>query len=164
MIYYHCWFQFSFAVEWSRACVLSGWIGILAHILQYSYVEILLCPGNTTANCSCLMTRNASVRRNLRRVAKWVLIHLFSQGNIHVYTCHCVYIDGLVQERRHSSALAMELCISCTNPSICIWVWLYRGTFFHILLLKHLVFYNKCFILLCSMDAIRTLFDCWLPI
>ena len=25
-------------------------------------------------------------------------------------------VDGLVQERRNSSALAMELCISCTNP------------------------------------------------
>ena len=28
------------------------------------------------------------------------------------------YIDGLVQERRKSSALAMELRLSCTNPSI----------------------------------------------
>ena len=30
-----------------------------------------------------------------------------------------LYIDGLVQERRHSSASAMELRLSCTNPSIC---------------------------------------------
>ena len=29
------------------------------------------------------------------------------------------YIYGLVQERHNSSALAMELCFSCTNPSIC---------------------------------------------
>ena len=28
------------------------------------------------------------------------------------------HIDGLVQERRHSSALAMELRLSCTNSSI----------------------------------------------
>ena len=28
-------------------------------------------------------------------------------------------IDGFVQERRNSSALAMELRLSCTNPSIC---------------------------------------------
>ena len=28
------------------------------------------------------------------------------------------YIDVLVQERRNSSALAMELRLSCTNPSI----------------------------------------------
>ena len=26
--------------------------------------------------------------------------------------------DGLVQGRRNSSALAMELCLSCTNPLI----------------------------------------------
>ena len=29
-----------------------------------------------------------------------------------------LYFDGLVQERRNSSALAMELRLSCTNPSI----------------------------------------------
>ena len=28
------------------------------------------------------------------------------------------HIDGLVQERRNSSALAMELRLSCTNPSL----------------------------------------------
>ena len=28
-------------------------------------------------------------------------------------------IDGLVQERRNSSALTMELRLSCTNPSKC---------------------------------------------
>ena len=36
---------------------------------------------------------------------------------------HCLpassYIDGLVQERRNSSALAMELRLSCTEPSTC---------------------------------------------
>ena len=30
---------------------------------------------------------------------------------------HC--IDGLVQERQNSSALAMELRLSCTHPSVC---------------------------------------------
>ena len=30
------------------------------------------------------------------------------------------YIDGLLQKRRVSSALAMELRLSCTDPSICI--------------------------------------------
>ena len=30
------------------------------------------------------------------------------------------YINGLVQERRNSRAIAMELCLSCTDPSICI--------------------------------------------
>ena len=31
------------------------------------------------------------------------------------------HIDGLVQERRNSSALAMELRLSCTNPSVYRW-------------------------------------------
>ena len=29
------------------------------------------------------------------------------------------YIDGLMQERLYFGALAMELCLYCTNPSIC---------------------------------------------
>ena len=29
-----------------------------------------------------------------------------------------LHFDGLVQERRNSSALAMELRLSCTNPAI----------------------------------------------
>ena len=29
------------------------------------------------------------------------------------------YLNELMQERRNSSALAMELRLSCTNPSIC---------------------------------------------
>ena len=35
-----------------------------------------------------------------------------------VFTQFYAYIDGLVQERRNSSALAMELHLSCTDPSI----------------------------------------------
>ena len=30
------------------------------------------------------------------------------------------HLDGLVQERRNSSALAVELRLSCINPSICV--------------------------------------------
>ena len=35
-----------------------------------------------------------------------------------MYTYDNWHIDGLVQERRNSSALAMELRLSGTNPSI----------------------------------------------
>ena len=37
-----------------------------------------------------------------------------------------VYINGLMQERRNSSALALELRLSCINPSICI-CFLYKN-------------------------------------
>ena len=35
---------------------------------------------------------------------------------IHFYSYCCYNIDGLVQERRNSSALALELCLYCINP------------------------------------------------
>ena len=42
-------------------------------------------------------------------------MHLFTQTDMCVPD---LYFDVLVQERRNSSALAMELRLSCTNPSI----------------------------------------------
>ena len=48
--------------------------------------------------------------------AVWTLIHcsgLHQQTMVHIYD-----IDGLVQERHNSIANALELCLSCTNPSI----------------------------------------------
>ena len=35
-----------------------------------------------------------------------------------------IYIDGLVQERRNSRALAMELRLSCIDPSISSYIML----------------------------------------
>ena len=35
------------------------------------------------------------------------------------WTNHGWYIEGLMQERRNSSALAMELRLSCIDPLIC---------------------------------------------
>ena len=36
------------------------------------------------------------------------------------------YISRLVQERCNSSALAMELCLSCTNPSTCTMLYIFN--------------------------------------
>ena len=41
-----------------------------------------------------------------------------------VTACMQYHIDGLVQERRNSSANALELRLSCTNPSISYWTTL----------------------------------------
>ena len=41
---------------------------------------------------------------------------LYFEGKSPCYNRTALYIDGLVQERRYSSALAMELRLSCTNP------------------------------------------------
>ena len=48
-----------------------------------------------------------------------IKLHLFCNDLLHVtFFLVIKYIDGLVQEIRNSSALAMELRLSCTNPSI----------------------------------------------
>ena len=60
-----------------------------------------------------------------------VICHTFIVFEFHIVPCiHDIktltafmhYIDGLVQERRNSSVLAMKLCLSCTYPLICI-IW-----------------------------------------
>ena len=35
---------------------------------------------------------------------------------VYIYVYVYIYIDGLVQERRNSSALSIELRLSCINP------------------------------------------------
>ena len=56
------------------------------------------------------------------------LNHVSKRGSWSMfYLSNCVAIfniDGLVQERRNSRALAMELRLSCTNPSIWFYIWL----------------------------------------
>ena len=42
---------------------------------------------------------------------------VFSVDKVECATTSMIHIDGLVQERRNSSALAMELRLSCANPS-----------------------------------------------
>ena len=48
--------------------------------------------------------------------ARLVWLQCITNGDISV--AQNVHFDGLVQERRNSSVLAMELRLSCTNPSI----------------------------------------------
>ena len=60
-----------------------------------------------------------------------------------------LYIDGFVRKRRNSSALAVELRLSCTNPSIFIprpqWVYSY-------MYLSHcFLFFSQCFLSVFSM-------------
>ena len=52
------------------------------------------------------------------RYHMFLAIHSPLQRSINVIEINC-RIDGLVQERRNSSASAMELRLSCTNPSVC---------------------------------------------
>ena len=55
-------------------------------------------------------------------VMKIIACHmaLYEEAESNMCYVSCVgFFDGLVQERRNSSALAMELRFSCTNPAKC---------------------------------------------
>ena len=47
-----------------------------------------------------------------------VMVKLVSSYSTAFILHHCYHTEGLVQERCNSSALSMELHLSCTNPSI----------------------------------------------
>ena len=51
--------------------------------------------------------------------AKSRIVHLIC--TLYVSLAYIFHIEVLVQVRYNSSALALELCLSCTNPSICHW-------------------------------------------
>ena len=55
------------------------------------------------------------------------------------------YIDGLMQERRNTIALAMELRLSCTNPILCL----------HFISFQHTVMARKIEILTCGRGDIE---------
>ena len=56
---------------------------------------------------------------NSSRVVISILPSWASYGMSFVGILRRLHIDGLVQERRNSNVLSMELCLSCTNPLIC---------------------------------------------
>ena len=67
------------------------------------------CEGHH-ANCLIVAARVNPFTAGKNMGAK-MIVPIFFNGMDH--------LDGLVQERRNSSALAMELRLSCINPSIC---------------------------------------------
>ena len=63
------------------------------------------------------MTDKRTDRQTDRRT-DWT-IHRAAWSQLKISYFHFPHMDGLVQERCNSSALGMELLLSCTNPSIC---------------------------------------------
>ena len=73
-------------------------------------------------------------------------------GYKYIYIYMHIYIDGLVQERHNPSVLAIELRLSCTNPSISyilyiFHIYLYQYLYDHIDQTRQcipVIKYNKC--------------------
>ena len=91
------------------------------HTWVASLFIVCMCLGGKWANIYCSNITLGS------RMNEWnITEQSFSQDNIGILYMivlnwmqfNWYNIDGLVQERCNSSALAMELCLSCTNPSI----------------------------------------------
>ena len=89
-----------------------------------------MCHGNT-----CIHMKHLHVNGNTSFICStvsgeqkfWLVIKIMKRTSMRLVSVvqdgglgetQVTNIDGLVQERRNSSALAMELCLSCTNPSI----------------------------------------------
>ena len=83
----------------------------------------------------CIMLSSPMDSTHKRIVARWNILTIFEWWAHNTFVgngkpgawLHTHHIDGLVQKRHNSSALAMELHLSCTNPSTCSW-WLEEKT------------------------------------
>ena len=65
------------------------------------------------------MDRQMDGRREGQKCYWSCLVAVKKSSWCQLANCVCLHIDGLVQERRNSSANALELRLSCTDPSIC---------------------------------------------
>ena len=63
-------------------------------------------------------------------------------------------IDGLVPERRNSTAIAQELRLSCTNPSKYPLINIHTFWFLYTLFLKSCKIYKLSFVLLCFVSEL----------
>ena len=77
---------------------------------------------SSNANIQKYTTTQISVpmqQQCVKRIAEYPALWVDDESKAMVLL-HRNNIDGLVHERRNSSAWAMELHLSCTNPSICV--------------------------------------------
>ena len=115
---------------WHGLIILSSLNVYLTNVLTSMFDYIGRYIGGWASNCIWKYYRN------------WLLIHALIPGILcwkeTILTRWGLdNIDRLVQERRNSSALAMELRLSCTNPSSCS----------HTLYIRELILYENCILI-----------------
>ena len=96
---------------------------ILSHWMAFNYLKNY----NYTIWHNTVLYLVSPTLRLVRWLTCWLAIFKYpkhnSCANISHFFCHLqLHIDGLMQERHNSIANALELCLSCTNPSI--WYWI----------------------------------------
>ena len=122
------WWYIYISWSWLAKGFGNQWSGQLLRYHPMSWIPTC-CLLNNGLRVYTRVLHNASFRGSHHGHNGWIgtIMTLISLAN---WSLMCVtlrtsklhipdYIDGLVQERCNSSALAMELYLSCTNPSIC---------------------------------------------
>ena len=86
---------------------------------KYTFIShTLLWPDNLSSSVPLIRLLIATVAVSM--TTSVILCHPMETKEVHSGSQGCVSISmRLVQERRNSSALAMELCLPCTN----LWIW-----------------------------------------
>ena len=116
----HCRMPLQDAVLSDSSFILGGgirsaaeyrWLSARLHYLQCSST------GDTAVLCYPIDICSAISPSNITDCAFNIKI-MFPDAVISILNIRQPHIDGLVQERCNSSVLAMELCLSCINPSI----------------------------------------------
>ena len=130
-------------IGYSVQCVYTGW-SCYCNVIRLLYLwsantlnkqseytvmgQWFDMPYTSTATHHGIMSNFSCILGDLCYDGFWMFLPFMSLRHVlwaMIHSTSCVadmYIDGLVQERRNSSALAMELRLSCTNPSICNWL------------------------------------------
>ena len=97
-------------INWSTDWLIPGW-----HLP--GWIDLLIGPNKAPQSRGTQLSLKFHLRLFLRDPLTKVIIGSTSHY-LNQWWPSSLHIDGLVQERRNSSALAMELHLSCTNPSI----------------------------------------------
>ena len=111
---FHCITQIIWRL-WCQKEVLQKAVGC-----NYLSLPEIPASGPKVLICHIVRTWNNKACIRNDKASLW----LSSTWSPHMYIIaeplhHTDHIDGIVQERCNSSALAMEICLSCTNPFMC---------------------------------------------
>ena len=106
-----------FLVELHLFLLLLGLQVEDGHQQELDQVEVQPIYLSTRHSCSQTLCKDQDIASGPKQQHFHLKQRMHTHTHKHLeYKTH--YFDGLVQERCNSSALAMELCLACTNPSI----------------------------------------------
>ena len=111
--------------HWWLVNISSG-IGLMSSATLRANVDLALCHHMVSPGHNELMYDTLNTTENFPCWSNWSDVwwhdYFFLQSNHsrrHIARLWRKHIGGLVPKRRYSSALALQLRLSCTNPSIC---------------------------------------------